>query len=194
LQIPPALLLSPPRQARQGRPLVTAGLVALAVLALWTLAMEGFGLSPFFAKRPWDVWAFLVTAPDAAAHRATLGAALAETLAFAEVTDSAAMGRALPQGAPGLIYVTADWCVTCRTIEREVLDDPEVIAALGDRTLVKADVSDFDGASQQMLDRLQSVGPPTMIFLDRMGAETPQTRLIGDFGADEVMASAGAAR
>ncbi|MEH6775750.1 MAG: ABC transporter permease subunit [Cereibacter changlensis] len=83
LQIPPALLLSPPRHARQGRPLVTAGLVALAVLALWTLAMEGFGLSPFFAKRPWDVWAFLVTAPDAAAHRATLGAALAETLAFA---------------------------------------------------------------------------------------------------------------
>jgi thiol:disulfide interchange protein DsbD len=122
------------------------------------------------------------------------GEAPAETLAFAAVTDSAAMDRALPQGAPGLIYVTADWCVTCRTIKREVLDDPEVIAALGDRTLVKADVSDFDGASQEMLDRLQSVGPPTMIFLDRMGAETPQTRLIGDFGTDEVVASAGAAR
>lgn len=122
------------------------------------------------------------------------GEASVEALAFAEVTDSAGMDRALPQGAPGLIYVTADWCVTCRTIEREVLDDPEVIAALGDRTLVKADVSDFDGASQQMLDRLQSVGPPTMIFLDRMGAEAPQTRLIGDFGADEVVASAGVAR
>ncbi|MEL5876392.1 protein-disulfide reductase DsbD [Cereibacter sphaeroides] len=127
---------------------------------------------------------------------AGLGAAeaSAEALVFAEVTDSEAMDRALPQGAPGLIYVTAAWCVTCRTIEREVLDAPEVIAALGDRTLVKADVSDFDDASQQMLDRVQSVGPPTMIFLDRMGAEAPQTRLIGDFGADEVVASAGAAR
>lgn len=117
----------------------------------------------------------------------------AEALAFADVTDTAALDRALPGGAPGLIYVTADWCVTCRTIEREVLDDPEVMAALADRTLVKVDVSKFDAASQAMLERLESVGPPTMIFLDKMGAEAPQTRLIGEFGADEVLASAGAA-
>jgi sulfonate transport system permease protein len=55
-------------------------LVALVVLCLWYGLMQAFALNPFFAKRPHDVWAHLVTAPDAALHRATLAYAFGQTM------------------------------------------------------------------------------------------------------------------
>jgi len=61
-----------------------AGLVLLTValvIALWWLLMEVFDLNRFFAKRPDDIWRYIVTAPNAAANRAVLWAATAQTLA-----------------------------------------------------------------------------------------------------------------
>lgn len=87
---PPPLILSPPPAVvavsaplRAVRWLGMGVLIGAVVVALWGGAMALFDLSPFFAKRPGDVWAFLVSAPEAAANRAVLGAALGQTLAFA---------------------------------------------------------------------------------------------------------------
>jgi ABC-type nitrate/sulfonate/bicarbonate transport system permease component len=63
--------------------LLEAAGVAAGVVLLWWGAMEAFGLNAFFAKRPGDVWAYMVTAPGAAEHRAVLGAALIQTLSTA---------------------------------------------------------------------------------------------------------------
>jgi ABC-type nitrate/sulfonate/bicarbonate transport system permease component len=81
----PETILAAPPAARPGRlgGLVTAVLALAAILVLWAGLMEAFGLNRFFAKRPGDVWAYLVTAAEAPAHRATLFGALAETLAYA---------------------------------------------------------------------------------------------------------------
>lgn len=86
----PVLILSPPQEpAAMGfaAALVRQGLFvlvsAMVVLALWAGLMDGLGLNRFFAKRPVDVWQFLVTAPDAALNRAILLSALGETLRFA---------------------------------------------------------------------------------------------------------------
>ena len=87
---PPPLILAAvmPRLPRSAGAVVMAriglgALILATVLAIWTGAMAWFDLNPFFAKRPADVWAFLVTAPEAAANRATLAAALTATLGFA---------------------------------------------------------------------------------------------------------------
>lgn len=82
---PEILLAAPGARAGGGWPLrLFAGALALAVLlALWWAAMEGAGLSRFFAKRPDDLWRFLVTDPAAAANRALLAQAAAQTLALA---------------------------------------------------------------------------------------------------------------
>lgn len=58
----------------------TGAVVAVALLAWWGL-LAAFDVNPFFAKRPGDVWAFLVSGPGAGDHRATLVAALAQTAA-----------------------------------------------------------------------------------------------------------------
>ncbi|MBM9595390.1 ABC transporter permease [Roseitranquillus sediminis] len=84
---PPVILAAPVSPGGAVGPRRVAGgfahlaLIAVLVLALWTGLMDLFGLNPFFAKRPDDVWRFLVTAPQAAEHRATLFWALAETMA-----------------------------------------------------------------------------------------------------------------
>lgn len=80
----PTLILSAGtgRSARRGAlvwPLVSLA----AALLLWWGVFELFDLNRFFAKRPGDVWAYLVTAPQAGEHRAVLWAAMGETLLFA---------------------------------------------------------------------------------------------------------------
>ncbi len=82
------LLLAPPRPATADaggthilRNVARALLIVGLALALWWGAMETFDLERFFAKRPGDVWEFLVTAPGASNNRATLFTALGGTLA-----------------------------------------------------------------------------------------------------------------
>lgn len=86
----PDVLLSPP-----GPPARSAGwtrwargvggaLVSIAVvLGGWILLFAALDLNPYFAKRPDDVWDWLIASPDAAAHRTEIFRAVGETLAVA---------------------------------------------------------------------------------------------------------------
>ena len=93
-------------------------------------------------------------------------------------------------GAPILVYVTADWCVICRTIERSVLTDAGVVAALRGMHLVKLDVTDFSPTAKSVLAQLKAAGPPTMVFFDGSLREASGTRLIGSVSAEAVIRSA----
>ncbi|MCC5971149.1 MAG: protein-disulfide reductase DsbD [Pararhodobacter sp.] len=81
---------------------------------------------------------------------------------------------------PTVIYLTADWCITCRTIDRRVLPDADVVAALAPLTRIKVDLTAFDSDDQALLALLGAAGPPTMIFLDAERRELAETRLVGD--------------
>lgn len=95
---------------------------------------------------------------------------------------------------PTLLYVTADWCVTCRTIERSLLTSPDVVEALKGMNLVSLDLTTLDEDKQALLSTLKVVGPPTMVFLDSNRKEPEATRLIGEFSAIDLAASARSAR
>lgn len=111
-------------------------------------------------------------------------------------TDSEANLTAALNAATGpvMVYVTADWCVTCRTIKRRVLPDAGVKAALGPLTLIKADVTDTGPEGRALLARLGAVGPPTVVFLDAQRAEIAGTRLVGDVTVETLTRSAGMVR
>jgi thiol:disulfide interchange protein DsbD len=113
-------------------------------------------------------------------------------MAFNTVTDTSALQAVLAArpGVPTMVYVTADWCVTCRVIERNVWADTQVQTALSGMNLIAADVSDFGVQGQEMLEQLGAVGPPTMVFLDRNGFEARGTRIVGDTDPAAVMKSA----
>ena len=86
----PTVLLTPPRSgprrsplARWGRAITGTAVTAALVLVAWTVLFEALGLDPYFAKRPWDVWEWLVASNDAGEHRVELLAATGETVAVA---------------------------------------------------------------------------------------------------------------
>ncbi|MBW8300045.1 MAG: protein-disulfide reductase DsbD [Hydrogenophaga sp.] len=94
---------------------------------------------------------------------------------------------------PALVYVTADWCVSCRTIERSVLSQPEVGDALAgfDRLSVDLTTSNTDLAG--LMTSLDVIGPPTMLFFDGP-AEVAETRLVGEVDKADLVRSAGHAK
>ena len=77
--------------------------IAALVVVLWQVSMDAFDLNRFFAKRPGDVWAFLLVAEN----RNTLLSALAETLSFAAPGYLA--GLALGAGLAALLAVSPRW-------------------------------------------------------------------------------------
>ncbi|WP_349359897.1 protein-disulfide reductase DsbD [Stappia sp.] len=117
----------------------------------------------------------------------------AEDLRFAatgSIPDLQARLAAAKGERPTMVYFTADWCVTCRTIERSVFPDPQVKRSLAAFQLVKADLSDFDAENAALMRTLQVAGPPTMIFFDAAGREAADTRLVGTVTVDTLTRSA----
>lgn len=129
--------------------------------------------------------------PLAPLARSANSAGEATEVRFARVTTGAQLDQALASaaGKSALVYVTADWCVTCRTIERGPLSDPAVNAALNDMAPIKVDVSDFNAEAQALMARLAAAGPPTMVFLNAARSEAPDSRLIGEVAAGDMLAS-----
>lgn len=86
----PVVLLTPPgsdpRKPLWRRMLEGFGGVVVTsavVIGAWIGLFGLLGLNPYFAKRPWDVWEWLISAPDAAAHRDEIFSAARETAAVA---------------------------------------------------------------------------------------------------------------
>lgn len=99
---PVILLSAPAASTRQGAGmrLIEIGFTTALVLLLWQVSMDAFDLNRFFAKRPGDVWNFLMDAEN----RDTLLSALAETLSFAAPGYLA--GLALGAGLAALLVLS----------------------------------------------------------------------------------------
>ena len=126
------------------------------------------------------------------------GDATAKTIdkgSFHAVSSAAELSSLLEAdatGSPSLIYFTADWCITCRVIERSVFPDPTVANALDGVRLISVDLSEINDANRSLMKELQVVGPPTMLFLDSRNNEIAGSRLVGEITADTVGKSASA--
>ncbi|MDN5925752.1 MAG: protein-disulfide reductase DsbD [Hyphomicrobiales bacterium] len=92
-------------------------------------------------------------------------------------------------GRPTFVYFTADWCVICKSIERDIFPNADVIAGLAGFQRVKVDLTALDQANQEMMRDLAVVGPPTMIFFDGNSKEASGSRLIGDATVETLQAS-----
>lgn len=128
------------------------------------------------------------------AHFGVSGAgqqAAAADAAFVQLRSTPDVERALAaaDGRPTLLYFTADWCVTCKAIDRDVLPDPDVVADLDGFQRIKIDLTALDEANRGLMRDLAVVGPPTMIFFDPNAAEASGTRIVGDVTTASLQAS-----
>lgn len=99
----------------------------------------------------------------------------------------AKLAAAAAAGQPALVEFSADWCTSCKTIEREVFGDPQVRQALGGMVLLRADVTRSDAPQRAFMGRHQVMGPPTLMLFDAQGAERRGERLVGEFGPQDLL-------
>ena len=79
----------------------------------------------------------------------------------------------------------ADWCVSCKEMEKYTFNDPKVISALKDTRLLQADVTANDAEDQALLQGYFGLpGPPAIFFYDTKGNELKSYRIVGFKPAD----------
>ena len=101
------------------------------------------------------------------------------------------LAAASAQGKPVMLDFIADWCVSCKEMERYTFSDPKVIGVLSNYQLLQADVTAYDDTDKALIEgRFNLPGPPGIIFYDRNGQERRNHRLVGFMAADEFAAHA----
>jgi thiol:disulfide interchange protein DsbD len=93
----------------------------------------------------------------------------------------AAMARAT---GPVILDLYADWCISCKVMERSVFPAPQVAEKLLQFTLLRADVTANDGEDQALLKRFGLFGPPSLVFFDENGRELAELRVQGELDED----------
>ncbi|MDQ6679474.1 MAG: thioredoxin family protein, partial [Pseudomonadota bacterium] len=82
----------------------------------------------------------------------------------------------------------AEWCVSCKEMDRFTFGDARVQSRLKDALVLRADVTANNADDQALLRRFALFGPPGIIFFDAQGKEVPY-RVIGYESADKFLAS-----
>ncbi|WP_068829663.1 protein-disulfide reductase DsbD [Pseudomonas sp. BMS12] len=95
----------------------------------------------------------------------------------------AALATAQRAGQPLLLDWYADWCISCKVIEREVLTAPEVTAQLAGYKLIRFDITESNEEQRALLDRYQLFGPPAILFFAANGDEWTDLRVVGEISA-----------
>jgi thiol:disulfide interchange protein DsbD len=109
------------------------------------------------------------------------------TLQFSRVKDIAdldqriAHARSQTQGRGQIVMFDfyADWCISCKEMERFTFSDAHIIAKLKPVLLLQADVTANNDADKALLKRYNLFGPPGILFFDSQGKELGDFRVTG---------------
>ena len=128
---------------------------------------------------------------DALAPVAHLRGTQVAPLLFVRVKTVAQLDAALAQtaGKSAVLDFYADWCVSCKEMEKLTFVDPQVRAKLANSLLLQVDVTANDEDDKAMLKRFKLFGPPGIIMFDAQGREIADARVIGFQDAPKFLAS-----
>lgn len=106
-------------------------------------------------------------------------------------TQQALEARVAEAGQRGqwtLVDFYANWCVSCKVMEREVFSDARVQQAMADMQLLRPDVTASDADDRALMSSHQILGPPTLLLIGPDGQERRAERVIGELSANEFLA------
>jgi thiol:disulfide interchange protein DsbD len=107
---------------------------------------------------------------------------------FVRVASVSELERAVANaGKPVLLDFYADWCVSCKEMERLTFQDANVKSQFAAMLLLQADVTANSPDDTALLKRFGLFGPPGIIFFDRHGKEIEDARVIGYSPADRFL-------
>jgi thiol:disulfide interchange protein DsbD len=123
-----------------------------------------------------------------------LGSAQAEAPAhpqFERVKNLAELDARLARerGRPVMLDFYADWCVSCKEMERFTFSDSKVQARLKNAVLLQADVTANSDEDKALLQRFELFGPPAILFFDARGTEQDDFRVTGYQNVEQFLKS-----
>ncbi|WP_312057005.1 protein-disulfide reductase DsbD [Pantoea brenneri] len=133
------------------------------------------------SARPLQDWAFGSAAQQqqAVAH-----------LPFQTVQTPQQLQTALQQanGRITMVDLYADWCVACKEFEKYTFSDSAVRDSLSRVQLLQANVTANSASDNALLQHLQVLGLPTILFFDAQGHEIADSRITGFLNAADFRA------
>ncbi|MDU6389378.1 MAG: protein-disulfide reductase DsbD [Pantoea sp.] len=143
----------------------------------WRLVQIAMLAAALISARPLQewVWAAPATAQTAA------------QLPFQRIASAPQLDEALRQanGRVTMVDLYADWCVACKELEKYTFSDPGVREALSRYQLLQANVTANNATDNALLQHLQVLGLPTILFFDAQGREIPGSRVTGFLNAED---------
>jgi thiol:disulfide interchange protein DsbD len=104
----------------------------------------------------------------------------------------AQLDKASAAGTPALLDLYADWCISCKVMERSVFPQPDVARQLAEFRLLRADVTKNSEADQALMNEYGLFGPPSLVFFAGDRREMSEVRIQGEVGAKALAAHLGA--
>jgi thiol:disulfide interchange protein DsbD len=95
--------------------------------------------------------------------------------------------RVAAAGKPVMLDFYADWCVSCKEMERFTFSDPRVQQRMQKMLLLQADVTANTAEDAELLKRFGLFGPPGILFFGTQGREHEDLRVIGFQSADDFL-------
>jgi thiol:disulfide interchange protein DsbD len=187
--------------------LVSPVIPPVAQMLLWAALLLGYGFYLLRHTRHWASMAFgaafalmggmqLVGVAsggrDAFAPLAHLsGTPQHHGLVFTRIKTVDQLDAALAANAGKTVMLDfyADWCVSCKEMEKFTFVDPKVQEKLANTALLQVDVTANDAADKAMLKRFGLFGPPGIILFDDQGKEIADSRVIGYQNAEKFSTS-----
>ncbi len=110
---------------------------------------------------------------------------------FQRVRSSAELDAVLAANKDKLVMFDfyADWCVSCKEMEKLTFVEPRVKAKLDQMLLLQVDVTANNADDKALLKRFGLFGPPGIIFFDKNAQELVGKRVIGYQNADTFLGS-----
>jgi thiol:disulfide interchange protein DsbD len=190
--------------------MVAPVLPGLLQMLLWAALLLGYGFYLLRSTGKPRHWAAMALGTGAAVLGATqlvglasgardplaplarfTGAAPAQPLAFTRIKTVEQLDAALAatNGKTAMLDFYADWCVSCKEMEKLTFVDPAVKARLANTLLLQVDVTANDAHDRALLKRFGLFGPPGIILFDRAGQEIADGRVIGYQDSQKFLAS-----
>lgn len=186
--------------------LVSPVIPAAAAMLLWAALLLGYG---FYLLRQTRWWAAMAAGAafallgamqlvgvasggrDALAPLAHLSGTQQHGLTFTRIktVDQLDAALAANSGKTVMLDFYADWCVSCKEMEKFTFVDPAVQARLAETVLLQVDVTANDAEDKAMLKRFGLFGPPGIILFDAQGKEIADSRVIGYQNAQKFLNS-----